>query len=672
MKCLIGIFVLLTGLCSIPNIFAAEQADVNNGGADVSRQEILYIANTEDLAVIDPQQVDSKVVFLKNRSGGLFVWDAGDHTKHALNDRNQGIYITPSSELSGSNGAWVRQYDGPCFVEWFGAVGDGITNDSTAIQAALDYVGNMGGGVVQLLAATYVASVDLPAGVTLQGSGSSRYANNTKDSATVILRPATAEYVISMDKNASSLIDLDIDGSGGRLTDKDGIISKGGNYGLIDNVKVLDCRYGFGGNGGKPPGTFTITNSTFRQNMQGIRNFRDSLIQGCVISANYQRGIYTNGGQNRILGNFIDWNRDQEHLTHGIPHAAEGIYLDSKSTETIINNNTFDRNAGNDIFINNGAKRITIGTENHFKGSAWGGNLKKIQRYSIRVNGSADVIDLPGGLVETRNNRPSSIKGPYSPLGFADLGTSTGVSIGMPNQTDIGNPLNLSGKDLKWNSSDTGKNVYYLGLSDRATVSPIIQPDSISQAEILLRKGSARSLNEGEWGWGDNDRLGFNTVYVRLENGLSPDTQKIESIYNVPIINKYNVKNISDPSARDRVYISLPPSASTIISLNTRLTTTDRKVGKSASLKLVVLAESRVGAASEFAEFPFILNYSKERTTLIPGTVINHISEMSTPVGWVSKTISVSGLPSASGNAIDFIFTTGNVGEIDLEAYLAW
>jgi hypothetical protein len=57
------------------------------------------------------------------------------------------------------------------YAEWWGAVGDGSTDDSAAIQSAIDAQEAAGGGVVQFLGRVYVGNITLKSYVTLRGAG---------------------------------------------------------------------------------------------------------------------------------------------------------------------------------------------------------------------------------------------------------------------------------------------------------------------------------------------------------------------------------------------------------------------------------------------------------------------------------------------------------------------
>jgi hypothetical protein len=67
---------------------------------------------------------------------GIFVFNSANLSAQVTADPTQGIYVAPSSAPTGASGAWVRQFTGPVAAEWFGAKGDGVTNDTAAIQAA--------------------------------------------------------------------------------------------------------------------------------------------------------------------------------------------------------------------------------------------------------------------------------------------------------------------------------------------------------------------------------------------------------------------------------------------------------------------------------------------------------------------------------------------------------
>ena len=80
---------------------------------------VATVADMEALDVVDGQ---SCIVTDLSR-GGVFVFDS---TK--VSEDNQG------TNFSG----WIRQYSGAVNVKWFGAVGDGVTDDTEAIQKTID------------------------------------------------------------------------------------------------------------------------------------------------------------------------------------------------------------------------------------------------------------------------------------------------------------------------------------------------------------------------------------------------------------------------------------------------------------------------------------------------------------------------------------------------------
>lgn len=74
--------------------------------------------------------------------GGLFFYDAA-----GVGADNKGTVIAPTT----GSGRWLRSYSGAIIsIGWFGAVGDGVTDDAAAINAALVYANSIGGGKVML------------------------------------------------------------------------------------------------------------------------------------------------------------------------------------------------------------------------------------------------------------------------------------------------------------------------------------------------------------------------------------------------------------------------------------------------------------------------------------------------------------------------------------------
>jgi hypothetical protein len=93
------------------------------------------ILSRTDLAAIALPVVGQTVYLFETGRDGLFVWRSGDYSAHVTLDTRQGIYVKATA-IAASSGCWVRSTNSLFDVKWFGAVGDNVTNDRPAIDAA--------------------------------------------------------------------------------------------------------------------------------------------------------------------------------------------------------------------------------------------------------------------------------------------------------------------------------------------------------------------------------------------------------------------------------------------------------------------------------------------------------------------------------------------------------
>lgn len=77
---------------------------------------------------------------------------------------------------------------------------------------------------------------------------------------------------------------------------------------------------------------------------------------------------------------------------------------------------------------------------------------------------------------------------------------------------------------LKWTASGSGTNEYYLEL-DAGGDPGFPEPTSVLENSSAMSAGNAGVLLAGEWDYADNDTLGYSTIYVRLTDGVDPDTK---------------------------------------------------------------------------------------------------------------------------------------------------
>ena len=86
-------------------------------------------------------------------------------------------------------------------------------------------------------------------------------------------------------------------------------------------------------------------------------------------------------------------------------------------------------------------------------------------------------------------------------------------------------PTNYRSSAYKWTASGNGSNEYYCESSDGGDPSIAAQPKGMLFNNSFATEGTIGSLNAEQWCYGDNDSLGYNTLYVRLPDDTDPDTK---------------------------------------------------------------------------------------------------------------------------------------------------
>lgn len=159
--------------------------------------------------------------------GGNFAYDAV-----SVAADNDGTILAPANGI----GRWLRIYNGPVSPEWFGATGDGVTDDSAAIIAAYTLLA-ASGGIVQFGVGSFKFSSALTPGASISFSGVGMAKSEVSDSPaqpTRLIKDGNFTGITLL--RASSLENLILDGAA--ANGGDGVQILGANC-WFTNVSVF-------------------------------------------------------------------------------------------------------------------------------------------------------------------------------------------------------------------------------------------------------------------------------------------------------------------------------------------------------------------------------------------------------------------------------------------------
>lgn len=83
--------------------------------------------------------------------------------------------------------------------------------------------------------------------------------------------------------------------------------------------------------------------------------------------------------------------------------------------------------------------------------------------------------------------------------------------------------INIRNSTYRWLASGSGTSEYYLDLAGGGDPG-IASPGQVLENGTALTSGSLGSLVASRYGYGDNDALGYSTIYVRTSGSVDPDT----------------------------------------------------------------------------------------------------------------------------------------------------
>lgn len=246
---------------------------------------------------------------------GIFVWSSANLSAAVTSDPLQGVYVPPSSATSGASGAWVRKFEGALNVKWFGAVGNGSTDDYLAIQGALNFLSGGGSLYIPQSPTHYRCSARLVVKAGTHLFGDAPFQSSLSGS-----HPAAdVGSTLSFDANVAGLLFKYINDSD---TANSTAIYPGAHYSIVERLKIYSANQAAPSSG--KYGIESRTAITIRDVI--IQGFGD---HGVAIRAS----LGGSGGSDGVV--YGNANKSVLDNVHSISNAGDGFHIEGNDANCI-------------------------------------------------------------------------------------------------------------------------------------------------------------------------------------------------------------------------------------------------------------------------------------------------------------------------------------------------
>ena len=543
----------------------------------------------------------------------------------------------------------------------FGADPTGSADASAAFQAAIDLVAARGGGTVAVPAGQFlVGELVLRPKTYLVGAARFSYGAARFLSPSVLVRRPGARNVLHAERTVAlglEMLELDGNAQGG---------DAGNGLELADcgSILVRQCKFTrfavgietFPEAGSRYSGDLHVVKTMFRNNRIGLRLGQDSQVEGSDFSANTRCGAYVNAGQARLLGCRFEWHRDGER------GAADGVYLHRNANEITLADCTFDRNAGHDVRIaGDGEKRprhvLIVG--NLFKRAGWGTDVTPS---ASAVVTAADDVSFTGNLYQFAGHEPSPTEGMPSPHQAVAFERSRRITFADNALAGVGGLLHLD-SDYAWVRSPAG---WYLTRPANDGGNPRLRRPE----DVLFGTPTGPSgWRNADWTFGDQDGLGFDTIYLR---GEDPAGHAVHVAYRERAVSFADCVDVQTDDLRDFASLSLPPGGQGAAVLSTRL------LAWPADTRLLRLAVALGPGATDpgaHALVELLLRTSHQRPvgTTCTARIVDGVA-LAGAIGLAGTAagVSLDPRPAPLGDAVEIALRNGTAQPVEVGLSLLW